>query len=109
MALALDIWSALLLGILYLAFQAFPIIFMDVHGFNVQETGLSFLGIGLGMFLGLATQPFWNSLFRETAKKHNGNPPPETRLFMGQVGAILAPIGQSPIPLISFLWDLSPR
>ncbi|KAI1792954.1 MFS transporter [Ganoderma leucocontextum] len=93
MALALDIWSALLLGIIYLAFQAFPIIFMDVHGFNVQDTGLAFLGIGLGMFLGLATQPFWNRLFREVALKHNGHLPPETRLLMGQVGAVLAPLG----------------
>ncbi|PIL36732.1 MFS general substrate transporter [Ganoderma sinense ZZ0214-1] len=93
MALALDIWSALLLGILYLAFQAFPIIFMDVHGFNVQDTGLSFLGIGLGMFISLATQPLWNRLFRETAKQHGGHLPPETRLLMGQVGAVLAPLG----------------
>lgn len=52
--------SALVLGILYLAFQAFPIIFEDVHGFNVQQTGLSFLGIGIGMFAALGTQPYWN-------------------------------------------------
>ncbi|CDO74082.1 hypothetical protein BN946_scf185043.g132 [Trametes cinnabarina] len=93
MALSLDIWSALLLGILYLAFQAFPIIFEDVHGFNVQQTGLSFLGIGTGMVAALATQPYWNSRFRREAKKHNGHPPPEIRLIIGQVGGILAPIG----------------
>ena len=29
---------------------------------------------------------------RETAK-YNGDPPPETRLIMGQVGAVLVPIG----------------
>lgn len=52
--------NALLLGILYLAFQAFPIIFEDLHGFNYQTTGLSFLGIGVGMIAALATQPLWN-------------------------------------------------
>ncbi|KAI0334806.1 MFS general substrate transporter [Cubamyces sp. BRFM 1775] len=93
MALALDVWSALLLGILYLAFQAFPIIFEEVHGFNVQCTGLSFLGIGLGMVAALCTQPYWNGLFRRKAVKHNGHPPPEVRLIIGQVGGILAPIG----------------
>ncbi|KAI9063366.1 MFS general substrate transporter [Trametes sanguinea] len=93
MALALDVWSALLLGILYLAFQAFPIIFEEVHGFNVQDTGLSFLGIGIGMVVALCTQPYWNSLFRREAKKHNGHPPPEIRLIIGQVGGILAPLG----------------
>ncbi|KAL7282085.1 hypothetical protein ACG7TL_003554 [Trametes sanguinea] len=93
MALALDVWSALLLGILYLAFQAFPIIFEEVHGFNVQDTGLSFLGIGIGMVAALCTQPYWNSLFRREAQKHNGHPPPEIRLIIGQVGGILAPLG----------------
>ncbi|KAI0723437.1 MFS transporter [Earliella scabrosa] len=93
MALALDIWSALLLGILYLAFQAFPIIFGEVHGFNTQSVGLSFLGIGLGMMIALASQPFWNRLFAQQAKSLKGDPPPEVRLIPGQVGGILAPIG----------------
>ncbi|TBU32157.1 MFS transporter [Dichomitus squalens] len=93
MALALDLWSALLLGILYLAFQAFPIIFEDVHGFDVQQTGLSFLGIGLGMALALATQPYWNRVFRNETKKYNGLAPPEVRLIIAMVGAILAPLG----------------
>ncbi|KAI0721913.1 MFS transporter [Cerioporus squamosus] len=93
MALLLDIWSALLLGILYLAFQAFPIIFEEVHGFNVQSTGLAFLGIGLGMVLALASQPYWNSVFRREGLKHNGHPPPEVRLLVAQVGGVLAPLG----------------
>ncbi|KAI0751317.1 MFS general substrate transporter [Daedaleopsis nitida] len=93
MALALDVWSALVLGILYLAFQAFPIIFGEVHGFNTQSVGLSFLGIGIGMFGGLASQPYWNAYFRRETTKHDGHPPPEMRLVPGQVGAILAPLG----------------
>ncbi len=40
MLLLLCLWSALLLGILYLFFVAFPIVF-DRHGFNLQEVGLS--------------------------------------------------------------------
>lgn len=60
MALLLNAWNALLLGILYLAFQAFPIIFEQQHGFTVQETGMSFLGIGVGMIMGISSQPLWN-------------------------------------------------
>ncbi|PCH41178.1 MFS general substrate transporter [Wolfiporia cocos MD-104 SS10] len=93
MALLLNTWNALLLGILYLAFQAFPIIFEDGHGFNTQDTGMSFLGIGVGMLAALATQPIWNRFNRRQMEKYNGKPPPETRLVMGQVGGILAPIG----------------
>jgi len=93
MALLLDTWTALLLGILYLTFQAYPIIFEKGHGFSVELTGLSFVGIGLGMFLSLATQPFWNRLFAREAAKHGGRAPPEVRLIMGQVGGVLVPAG----------------
>ena len=54
--------AALILGIQYLTFQAFPIIFENGHHFNVQSTGLSFLGMGIGLFIGLACQPFINML-----------------------------------------------
>ena len=92
--------ASFLFGILYLAFQAFPIIFEDVHGFNAQQTGLSFLGIGLGMVIALASQPIWNRVFRNEAKKHNGNPPPEVRLIIAKPGAILAPIGELSLSLL---------
>ncbi|KAF5378556.1 hypothetical protein D9615_007032 [Tricholomella constricta] len=93
MALLLDLWTALILGILYLAFQAFPIIFSDGHGFNMQTTGMTFLGIGLGMVLAISSQPFWNRLFEREGAKHGGQAPPETRLIMGQLGGVLVPIG----------------
>ncbi|KAF9034818.1 MFS general substrate transporter [Panaeolus papilionaceus] len=92
MALLLDIWSALVLGILYLTFQAFPIIFGGVHHFNMQTTGLSFAGIGVGMGIGICTQAYWNNLYARTAAVNNGNVPPETRLIMGEIGAVLVPM-----------------
>ncbi|KAA1470849.1 MFS general substrate transporter [Dentipellis sp. KUC8613] len=91
MALLLNLWTSLILGILYLTFQAFPIIFEQGHGFNMQTTGLTFLGIGLGQLLGLATQPYWNGKFARYKEKH-GNPPPELHLLLGKVGGILVPI-----------------
>ena len=60
MALLLDLWTALVLGVLYLAFQAFPIIFGQQHGFNQQMVGCSFLGIGLGLVFGTCSQWYWN-------------------------------------------------
>jgi type III secretory pathway component EscT len=52
--------NAFLLGLQYLAFEAFPIIFMEKHGFSMQMTGLTFLGIAIGFLLGVATTPYWN-------------------------------------------------
>ncbi|KAI0812553.1 major facilitator superfamily domain-containing protein [Irpex lacteus] len=92
MALLIDLWAALILGIQYLTFQAFPIIFEQGHGFNVQETGLSFVGMAIGLFMGLACQPIFNRYFRQQRENYNGKPPPEVRLVIGQVGAVLMPI-----------------
>ncbi|KAF5390138.1 hypothetical protein D9757_003787 [Collybiopsis confluens] len=93
MALLLNTWTSLILGILYLAFQAYPFIFGINHGFNTQDTGLAFLGIGLGMILALMTQPFWNRLYAREAERHGGVLPPESRLYMGEVGGVLTPLG----------------
>jgi len=92
MALLLDIWSSLLLGILYLSFQGFPIIFGDDHGFSQEFVGLSFLGIGIGVLIVPFTQPIWNRIYRKQSQKHNGKPPPEVRLIIGFAGAVLCPI-----------------
>lgn len=92
MALLLNLWAALILGIQYLTFQAFPIIFENGHHFNVQSTGLSFLGMGIGLFIGLACQPLINIYLRKQKIRYNGNPPPEIRLVIGMWGAVLIPI-----------------
>ncbi|KAL0577765.1 hypothetical protein V5O48_004223 [Marasmius crinis-equi] len=93
MALLLNTWTSVILGILYLAFQAFPIIFGDKHGFNTQEVGLSFLGIGIGMAGAMPTQPLWNRILAKEASETGGDIPPEAHLLKGQVGGILVPIG----------------
>ena len=93
MLLLLCLWSALLLGILYLFFVAFPIVF-DEHGFNLQEVGLSFLGIGIGMILAVATMPYWARHYtRLVQTKGNGVAEPEFRLPVAMVGSICLPIG----------------
>lgn len=91
MALLLSIWTALLLGILYLALEAFPIIF-GRHGFDMQQTGLTFLGIGLGQTLAFLTQPLWTKALIRISEKHDGKPPAEVHLYMGQLGGILVPL-----------------
>ncbi|KAK0535172.1 hypothetical protein OC842_002401 [Tilletia horrida] len=96
MLLATCIWSALLLGILYLCFEAFPIIF-GKHGFTLQQTGLTFLGLGIGMILGIMTMPYWAKKYGEARKaaleRGEKAAPPEARLPVGMVGSILTVIG----------------
>ncbi|KAJ9093715.1 hypothetical protein QFC21_006311 [Naganishia friedmannii] len=93
MAVLLNLWTSVILGILYLFFNAFPITFMGNKGFNQQESGLSFLGIGIGQVLASACAPFWSRVYKKEAAKHGGVAPPESRLLMGMAGAIATPIG----------------
>ncbi|PWN46595.1 MFS general substrate transporter [Violaceomyces palustris] len=91
----LCVWSALLLGILYLLFEAFPIVF-EKHGFQLQEVGMTFIGIGVGMALALSSMPYWSKRYDRAVMEsggRGGQAQPEERLPVGMVGAILMPLG----------------
>jgi hypothetical protein len=92
-AFLLNLWTALILGLLYLLFNGFPIVFRGNHGFNLQESGMTFLGIGVGIVVGVLTQPIWRRLYeRDCARSADGKAPPESRLYSGMLGAILCPL-----------------
>jgi multidrug resistance protein len=94
MCLALCTFSAVLLGILYLFFEAFPLVFGGVYGFSLQQTGLTFIGLLVGMCIGLATDPFWDRHYESLFAKSPANPPPpELRLPPAMAGGLLVPIG----------------
>lgn len=88
MAVSLNLWTALLLGILYLFFNAYPLVFEGNHGFSLQQTGLTFLGIGIGEIIGAACTPIFSRIYAKQSKEHGGKAPPEARLVIGMVGAI---------------------
>lgn len=41
-------------GLLYLLFLAYPVVFVQGHGFNAGESGLTFLPLFLGGVIGVA-------------------------------------------------------
>jgi len=106
MCLNLCLFSAILLGILYLFFGAFPLVFGQNHGFTLSQTGLSFVGIFIGMILGAATDPFWQRNYARLIKQHEertgevGGSEPEYRLPPTIAGAFIVPIG-----LFMFAWS----
>lgn len=104
MCLLLCLFSAVLLGILYLFFGAFSLVFGDVYGFNLWQTGLAFLGIFVGMLAASATNPIWHSLYQRLLQRNRGTPEPEMWLLPAVMGAVLVPTG-----LFWFAWTSYPQ
>ncbi|KAG6178292.1 hypothetical protein E4U36_006538 [Claviceps purpurea] len=111
MCLNLCLFSAILLGILYLFFGAFPLVFGGAnHGFNAWQIGLSFTGIMVGMVLGVMTDPLWyrvrsklvDKLEAETGVQ--GASEPEFRLPPAIMGSLLVPAGILMFGWSSFPW-----
>lgn len=104
MCLLLSLLSAVLLGIIYLFFGAFDLVFGNVYGFNLWQTGLSFLGLSIGMVIGsLTSTPLWGHVYDGLVRRNGGTPEPEFRLVSTIAGALLAPIG-----LFWFAWTCFP-
>ncbi|KAL2818512.1 major facilitator superfamily domain-containing protein [Aspergillus cavernicola] len=95
MCLCLDLYSAVLLGILYLFFGAFPLVFKTNHDMNLWQVGLTFLGIITGMLLAAASNPLWNSIRQRLMDKCEAdrNSEPEYRLPPAILGAVFIPVG----------------
>ncbi|RKK65785.1 hypothetical protein BFJ69_g15980 [Fusarium oxysporum] len=104
MCLCLNLYSATLLGILYLFFGTLPQIFRTNHGMNLWQSGLTFLGIIAGMIVAAATNPVWIRIRFWLLDKHKGtraygHSDPEYQLPPAIAGGALIPIG-----LFWFAW-----
>ncbi|KAL2819240.1 major facilitator superfamily domain-containing protein [Aspergillus granulosus] len=90
----ITIYLALVYGILYLFFEAYPISFQEVRGWtNGGVAGLPFLGIMIGVFCGVALI-IWQTKTRFARKlaKH-GRVVPEERLVPMMIASVLLPAG----------------
>lgn len=105
MCLCLDVYSAILLGILYLFFQAFDLVFRTTHGFNLWQIGLTFLGLIFGMIGAACTSPIWLKVRRRLASAREDSGvavEPEYRLPPAILGGFLIPAG-----LFWFGWTIN--
>ncbi|OWB83483.1 hypothetical protein B5S33_g2113 [[Candida] boidinii] len=91
MILTLDIYSGLILAIVYLFFVSFPYTFKTVWGFGLWAQGLSFSGLFTGMVLSLGFQPIFNKLYRQAIANNNNVAKPEFRFPILMFGGIILP------------------
>ena len=60
MCLNLCIFSAILLGVLYLWFGAFNLVFENNHDFEQWQVGLAYMGIFVGILIAIASGSLWH-------------------------------------------------
>ncbi|KAJ6547315.1 major facilitator superfamily domain-containing protein [Mycena capillaripes] len=102
--LCVALYISIVYGTLYALFAAFPIVFQQHHHFTSAQGGLAFIGIGIGILLGLASTPIQNKVYwRAMEKSETGRAAPEARLHQAMVGGVLIPIG-----LFWFAFSASP-
>lgn len=92
-----SLYVAFVYGVLYLLFTAFPIVFVGIYNFNPGESGLAFLGVGVGAsFAILVVNRLFDGLYVKTRDPETGRLIPEMRLPSTFVGG--------PVFALSMFW-----
>lgn len=90
----LSLYAASVYAYMYLCFTTFPTIFEEQYGFSSANSGLAYLGIGVGSLFGLVLAA---ALSDRTVKKlttrNGGASRPEYRLPLMVLGGFLVPAG----------------
>ncbi|KAL2170009.1 hypothetical protein VTG60DRAFT_5410 [Thermothelomyces hinnuleus] len=94
-----SIYLAILYGIIYMFLGAFPIVYQNVRGWNEGVGGLAFLGLTVGMIIGLVYCLADNRRYTKLGK----NATPESRLPPAIVGALVLPAS-----MFAFAWTNGP-
>ena len=92
MVFLLNLYIALIYGLLYIWFESFPIVFTGIYGFSLGLQGLAFLGILVGVFLVLPPFAWYFRRVIEPKFDAHGELTPEWRLPPACVGAFAIPI-----------------
>lgn len=99
------LYMAVIYGILYLFFEAYPIAFQEQRGWNPGVGALPFLSITIGVILGGSIIVFTTKTrFTKKFHENNGVVVPEERLIPMIIGGFLFPAG-----MFWFAWTSSPN
>ncbi|CAL9729934.1 fluconazole resistance protein 1 [Monosporozyma unispora] len=99
--LVFDIYISVTYGILYLFFEAFPLVFIGIYKFTLIEVGLSYMGFCVGCAFGLAILLLFT--FKVVnPRRDNGTFTPEVYLILLMLVGWLMPLA-----LFLFGWGAS--
>jgi hypothetical protein len=93
-----SLYTAFTFAVLFAFFAAFPHVFGGVYNFEVYQTGLTFLAVGVGVILGVVTSVLVDRLvyvpkYRKALSEGKRQADPEHRLYGAMIGSLGIPIG----------------
>ncbi|GFF53631.1 caffeine resistance protein 5 [Aspergillus udagawae] len=91
--LFVNVYTSLIYGIYYSFFEVFPIVYIDIYGFNVGEMGLVFLCILVALLIAVPLYFLYLRKVFEPEIKTKGLQAPERRLIPALFASFLPPIG----------------
>lgn len=95
--LILSVYIAFMFGYLYLFVTTFPKVFIEQYGFSTGNTGLTYIGLGVGMLFGMAMAGKGSDvLYKVLVKRNEGKEEPEYRLPPLVISA--------PLVAVAFFW-----
>ena len=92
MVFLINLYIALVYGLLYIWFESFAIVFIEIYGFGLGLEGLSFLGILVGAVVVIPPFFLYLRCSLEPQFDEQGNIQPEKRLIPAMVGGFCIPI-----------------
>lgn len=88
-----NIYTSLIYGIYYSYFEAFPLVYIGIYGFNLGELGIVFTCIFIGCAIGSAIYCSYVYFYLEPDIRKNGLRAQEHRLVPALFSSILLPAG----------------
>ncbi|UZJ54149.1 hypothetical protein CBS101457_003469 [Exobasidium rhododendri] len=99
-ALSINLHIGMVYGVLYVWFEAFPIVFTETYGFSTGNSGLAFLAILVGNLITYGIYFLWfTRYYRPKLIASGGKLAPEHWLHPAMVGAFFLPLS-----LFAFGW-----
>lgn len=92
MVFLVNLYIALIYGLLYVWFESFVIVFVGIYHFGLGEEGLAYLGILVGAFVTIPPFFWYLHKYLEPQFDENGELQPEKRLPPCFVGAFCIPM-----------------
>lgn len=98
-----NLYTMYVYGTYYSFFEAFPIVFSEIHGFDLGQLGLAYITISVGAGLGVVVSLAHGALVTGPRIEKKGMPPQEFFLIPALYASFLIPVS-----LFWFAWTSRP-